>query len=140
MLSFKIRPFLSCCLPLVQNESWCSTIQMIMICMKNASHLCTRTRFETEANSNSERSHNKNCTMAVRKYRNYCTLNKKCFLLFNWSSMLSSFHCPSTYNGAQFHEDGEFFDHEIVRRRRVAAPKSFCDQVSTFLLFTICSI
>ena len=54
------RPFPSCCLPLVQNESWCSTIQMLMslICMKIRNSfpfewLCTRTRFETEAKSNS---------------------------------------------------------------------------------------
>ena len=55
------KPFPSCCLSLVESESWCWAIQMIMslICMKIHNSfpfewLCTRTLFETEVNSNSE--------------------------------------------------------------------------------------
>ena len=55
------RPFLSCCLSRFQSESWCSTIvrEMSLICIRIRNSfpfewLCTRTRFETEACSNSE--------------------------------------------------------------------------------------
>ena len=55
------RPFPSCCLSLFQSESWCSTIvrEMSLICIRIRNSfpfewLCTRTRFETEACSNSE--------------------------------------------------------------------------------------
>ena len=55
------RPFPSCCLSRFQSESWCSTIvrEMSLICIRIRNSfpfewLCTRTRFETEAYSNSE--------------------------------------------------------------------------------------
>ena len=55
------RPFPSCCLPRFRSESWCSTIvrKMSLICIRMGNSfpfqwLCTRTRFESEACSNSE--------------------------------------------------------------------------------------
>ena len=55
------RPLPSCCLPRFRSESWCSTIvrEMSLICIRirnsfSFEWLCTRTRFETEACSNSE--------------------------------------------------------------------------------------
>ena len=55
------RPFPSCCLSRFQSKSWCSTIvrEMSLICIRIRNSfpfewLCTRTRFETEACSNSE--------------------------------------------------------------------------------------
>ena len=57
----KNRPFPSCCLSRFRSESWCSTIvrEMSLICMRMRNSfpfewLCTRTRHETEACSNSE--------------------------------------------------------------------------------------
>ena len=54
-------PFPSCCLSRFRSESWCSTIarQMSLFCIRIRNSvpfewLCTRTRFETEAWSNSE--------------------------------------------------------------------------------------
>ena len=54
-------PFPSCCLSRFRNESWCSTIvrEMSLICRRIRNSfpfewLCTRTRFEAEACSNSE--------------------------------------------------------------------------------------
>ena len=54
-------PFPSCCLARFRSESWCSTIvrEMSLICIRIRNSfpfewLCTRTRFETEACSNSE--------------------------------------------------------------------------------------
>ena len=54
-------PFPSCCLSWFRNESWCSTIvrEMSLICIRIRNSLpfewlCTRTRFEAEACSNSE--------------------------------------------------------------------------------------
>ena len=54
-------PFPSCCLSRFRSESWCSTIvmEMSLICIRIRNSfpfewLCTRTRFETEACSNSE--------------------------------------------------------------------------------------
>ena len=53
--------FPSCCLSRFRSESWCSTIvrEMSLICIRIRNSfpfewLCTRTRFETEACSNSE--------------------------------------------------------------------------------------
>ena len=55
------RPFPSCCLPRFRSESWCLTIvrEMSLICIRIRNSfpfewLCTRTRYETEACSNSE--------------------------------------------------------------------------------------
>ena len=55
------RPFPSCCLSRFRSESSCSTIEreMSFICIRIRNSftfewLCTRTRFETEACSNSE--------------------------------------------------------------------------------------
>ena len=66
-VGFRIRryrtngPFPSCCLSRFRSESWCSTIvrEMSLICIRIRNSypfewLCTRTRFETEACSNSE--------------------------------------------------------------------------------------
>ena len=54
-------PFPSCCLSRFRSESWCSTIvsEMSLICIRIRNSfpfewLCTMTRFETEACSNSE--------------------------------------------------------------------------------------
>ena len=54
-------PFPSCCLSRFRSESWCSTIvrEMSLICIRIRNSfpfewLCARTRFETEACSNSE--------------------------------------------------------------------------------------
>ena len=55
-------PFPSCCLSRFRSESWCSTFvrEMSLICIRIIRNsfpferLCTRTRFETEACSNSE--------------------------------------------------------------------------------------
>ena len=54
-------PFPSCCLSRFRSESWCSTIvrEMSLICIRIRNSfpfewLCTRTRFKTEACSNSE--------------------------------------------------------------------------------------
>ena len=54
-------PCPSCCLSRFRSESWCSTIvrEMSLICIRTRNSfpfewLCTRTRFETEACSNSE--------------------------------------------------------------------------------------
>ena len=54
-------PFPSCCLSRFRSESWCSTIvrEMNLVCIRTRNSfpfewLCTRTRFETEACSNSE--------------------------------------------------------------------------------------
>ena len=60
MVSFNV-PFPSCCLSRFRSESWCSTIvrEMSLICIRIRNSfpfqwLCSRTRFETEACSNSE--------------------------------------------------------------------------------------
>ena len=47
-----ITHFRSCCLPLFQSESWYETIQMKNTQLISFEWLCTKTRFETEANSN----------------------------------------------------------------------------------------
>ena len=82
LLKFKLtnqnRPFPSCCLSRFRSESWCSTIvrEMSLICIRIRNSfpfewLCTRTRFETEAYSNSEMGYSslgKNC--AIRRQVN----------------------------------------------------------------------
>ena len=81
-------PFPSCCLSRFRSESWCSTIvremSLIWITIRNSfpfEWLCTRTRFETEACSNSEMGYSKNC-LSVFIY--FCINIKFCFA---WSRL-----------------------------------------------------
>ena len=78
------QPFLSCLLPLCQNESWCETIHnwwvslQVDISCKSCSfsyeRFCIRTRFETEARANSGPLHTtpeefENCVFTLKTHQ-----------------------------------------------------------------------
>ena len=77
----KNEPFPSCCLSRFRSESWCSTFvrEMSLICIRIRNSLpfewlCTRTRFETEACSNSE--------------MGYCVRERKRIFVFSFHAII----------------------------------------------------